>query len=121
VLEFNVTVLKTTAGFQALEVELNGTLDTDTVNSFKEVLDKLLEKGARHAVLNCSKLKYVTSSGLLALNKHVKSFEDRGGRLVFSNVLKPFSYVLKVSSFDTVFDIFADTNEALRALEAGAA
>lgn len=117
-LAFNITTLKTTGGLQAVEVALNGTLDTDTCIDFKEVLEKILEKGATYAVLNCEKLKYVTSSGLLALNKHVKAFEDKGGRLVFSNVTKDFRYVLKVSSFDTVFDLFSDTPEALRAMDA---
>ncbi|HLO51039.1 MAG TPA: STAS domain-containing protein [Kamptonema sp.] len=65
---------------------LTGLLDAFSEATFRKVLDKCIDEGPKHVILDLSKIDFVDSSGLGALVQLVKKAQTVGGTLqVVSN------------------------------------
>jgi anti-sigma B factor antagonist len=113
-IEFRLKNIKSPEGLTATLAELVGSIDATTVDSFASVMDKLLEKGVKHLVLDCAGVKYINSTGLGILLKYVDAFNERSGGIVFSQVPQKVMLVMEMLGFNALFTIVSDEAVALK-------
>ncbi len=113
-IEFRLKNIKSAEGLTATLAELVGSIDATTVESFASVMDKLLEKGVKHLVLDCAGVKYINSTGLGILLKYVDAFNERDGGIAFSQVPQKVMLVMEMLGFNALFTIVSDEAVALQ-------
>ncbi len=113
-IEFRLKNIKSPEGLTATLAELVGSIDATTVESFASVMDKLLEKGVKHLVLDCAGVKYINSTGLGILLKYVDAFTEGDGNLIFSRVPQKVMLVMEMLGFNALFTIVSDEAVALQ-------
>jgi anti-sigma B factor antagonist len=82
--------------------------------ALREHVNKLLEKGHCHFVLNLAGVPYIDSFGLGQLITIWTSIRDNGGELI---LLRPTAHVerlLEITKLNSVFHISADEEQAVR-------
>ncbi|MGE0713249.1 MAG: anti-sigma factor antagonist [Planctomycetota bacterium] len=97
--------------------EMTGAIDGNTVPSFQATLEEIKTKGIRRLVLDMSKIKYVNSTGLGSLVKYADTFKSTGGGMALIKVPAKVKIVIEMLGLNAFFDICADLQGALKALE----
>jgi len=69
-------------------IELTGELDAKTTPALKAKLDELIGKGIDSLLVDCTRLTYVASAGIGALNAVLKALKDKGGKMALSSLSK---------------------------------
>ncbi|MCZ7648521.1 MAG: STAS domain-containing protein [Planctomycetota bacterium] len=112
-IEFAVTIIQSTIGTKAARVEVSGGLDPTTLDAFKEVLEKLLAKGAKNVIVDCTRTKFISSSGLASLLNFTDRFEAEGGGMAITRAPHNVLRVIYLMGFDKHLNVFADDATAL--------
>lgn len=97
-----MTIIKKQNG-KALEIAIEGRLDTMTSPELEAELNKSLD-GAETLIINFSKLDYISSAGLRVLLSAHKTMSTRGGMKV-TNVNEIVQDVFEVTGFADILDI----------------
>jgi len=114
-IEFKVKVIKTQDGSTtATLLEVDGSIDASTIQQFQQVMDKLVEKGVKNLILDCTSVKYINSTGLGTLLKYSDTFESIGGHIAFCRVPSKVMLVMEMLGFNALFNIVTDEATALR-------
>jgi anti-sigma B factor antagonist len=92
-------------------VAVGGEIDMDTRPMLEDLLNEVVDAGARHVVLDLAGVTFVDSTGLNLLVMSLKRLRNAGGRLCLARVQKPVRNVLVLSAVDMVLDVY-DTVEA---------
>jgi anti-sigma B factor antagonist len=95
-------------------LEPNGRLTAETVHIFTEVVAKRLRDGCHDLILDLQNVSYLDSAGIGALAHAYTSSRQRGGRVVFVNVVGKNRELLRITKLLTVFDVYDTTTEAER-------
>ena len=111
---FKVKVIKSPDGTTATLAEVDGSIDATTIQEFQHVMDKLIERGVKNLVLDCSNVKYINSTGLGTLLKYADTFESIGGHIAFCRVPSKVMLVMEMLGFNALFNIVTDEATALR-------
>lgn len=111
---FKVKVIKSPDGTTATLAEVDGSIDASTIQEFQHVMDKLIERGVKNLVLDCSNIKYINSTGLGTLLKYADTFESIGGHIAFCRVPSKVMLVMEMLGFNALFNIVTDEATALR-------
>lgn len=93
-----------------------GRLDAHSSPEFQTRLHACVDAGEHAVLLDCAALEYLSSAGLRALLTTSKRLAERDGRLALCAAPAPIADVLRVSGFDTLFELHADADAALAAL-----
>jgi anti-anti-sigma factor len=120
-IEFRVKVIKSTDGTTATMAEVDGSIDASTIQQFQQVMDKLIEKGVKNLILDCTNVKYINSTGLGTLLKYSDSFEAMSGHIAFCRVPSKVMLVMEMLGFNALFNIVPDEATALRSFSGRAA
>jgi len=118
-IDFKVRVVKSPQGAVATVAEVTGSIDATTINQFQTIMDKLVQKGVKNLVLDCTNIKYINSTGLGTLLKYVDTFSGVGGNLLFIRVPSKVMLVMEMLGFNALFNIYEEEDEALQFLGAG--
>jgi anti-sigma B factor antagonist len=81
----------------------------------KELLDRLLElfeTPSGKVIIDCSKLTYISSSGLRVLLMALKKSMSTGGDLRLCGVHTNIRELMVISGFTSIFNIYEDQEEA---------
>jgi len=113
-IEFRVKVIKSSDGTTATLAEIEGSIDASTIQQFQQVMDKLVEKGVKNLILDCTNVKYINSSGLGTLLRYSDSFESVGGHIAFCRVPSKVMLVMEMLGFNALFNVVTDEATALR-------
>ena len=97
-----MTITKKQNG-EALEIAIEGRLDTMTSPELEAELNKSLD-GVETLIINFSKLAYISSAGLRVLLSAHKTMSTRGGMKV-TNVNEIVQDVFEVTGFADILDI----------------
>jgi len=101
-------------------LRLEGRLDTDTAHSFDEELERALDSPIKILVLDCAKLDYVSSAGILSILKAQKRMNARGGKTLFGylqpGVKKVFD-IVKAVDLSSVFASVEELDEYLDSIQ----
>lgn len=65
-----------------------GELDAKTTPSLKAKLDELMAAGVDGLLIDCTRLTYVASAGIGALNAVLKTLKDKGGKMALAALTK---------------------------------
>ena len=99
-------------------LELVGELDAYTVAELVAAFQKCQNDGNRHIVVNCARLKYISSAGLGAFLGDIEEIREQGGDIKIA-ALNPNVYnVFDLLGFPLLFNI-VDTEEEAIALFGG--
>lgn len=91
-------------------LELAGRLDVTTSSQLEDAINGVFDSNDRTLVIDCSELKYISSSGLKILLLAARRFGSADGRVVLCGVEGPIRKVFDISGFSSIFSI-KDTQE----------
>jgi len=84
---------------------LDGRLDTAAAINFTKDIEALVEKADKHILLDCTKLEYISSSGLRAFLTLRKSAGAKGGDVTIKGINEEIQKVFKMTGFYNLFKI----------------
>ncbi|MBS0617992.1 MAG: STAS domain-containing protein [Spirochaetes bacterium] len=87
-------------------LELTGELDAKTTPTLKAKLDELLAKGIDGLVVDCTRLTYVASAGIGALNAVLKTLKDKNGKMALSGLSKEVRDTMDLMFFTKRVPVF---------------
>ena len=99
-----------------LILSVAGRLDTPVAVQLERKLQELIQAGERVLVLNCSKLDYISSSGLRVIITVARSLQRQGGGFALSSPSAHFQELLELTQMDRVLEIYANDGEAAVAM-----
>jgi len=94
-----------------------GRLDTLNYNDFDSSISKIIDNGDTNILLDCSKLEYISSSGLRVFVKTLKTLNEKGGKLAICGFNDSIKDIFKVTSFIDLFNIFSVKSDALKSFK----
>ena len=100
----------------AMVVLVSGRMDAVTAPAFLGRFDEWIGQEERIFVVELSGLEYISSAGLRSILSAAKKLKAVDGRLVFCGVRGMVKDVFDISSFDAMFPIYEDVDQALRQL-----
>jgi anti-sigma B factor antagonist len=96
-------------------VDMSGRLTLgDGSALLRKTLRDLLEDNRTQILLDLADVDYIDSSGIGELVSGYISVKNRGGKLKLLNLTKKVHDLLQITRLFTVFDVYADENEAVR-------
>ncbi len=98
-------------------VELDGRLDTVTAPDFQQKLLATVGDGNGQYLVDCSKLSYISSSGLRVFLMGLKKVKSGGGKLVLAALQESIAEIFEIAGFSKLFTIAANKDEALAHLK----
>ena len=84
---------------------VSGRLDTPAVVTAQQEIIPLLEKADREITLDCSKLEYISSSGLRLLLTIRKEASAKGGKVIVAHISDEIKKVFMMTGFYNLFEI----------------
>ena len=96
-------------------LELSGRLTGDTLEPFRQAVAKRLREGGFAFIIDLLNVDYIDSEGLGSLIQAYTSCRKRGAPIVFVHVFGRNLQLLKTTKLLTVFDVYANRNDAHRA------
>jgi len=94
-------------------LNINGRIDTSNAAVFEGEIEKIYNCGETDIILDCSELKYISSSGLRVFLIAQKRANALKGRLFISNLQPAIKEIFVISGFSSIFRIFDTLQEAL--------
>ena len=86
----------------------NGRLDTPAAVKAQQEIGPLLENADKEIILDCTKLDYISSSGLRLFLTVRKEASVKGGKVVIQNINDEIRKVFMMTGFFNLFDIRND-------------
>jgi len=96
-----------------LVLSIDGRVDTNNFNELELILNQVFEEGEFKIILNCSKLNYISSSGLRIFLTALKKVNAKNGKLHLCSMQQVIKEIFDISGFSTIFNIFDTQEEAL--------
>jgi anti-anti-sigma factor len=96
-------------------LEIAGRLDTATYNALEARLTDLLTQGKTKLLLDCSRLDYVSSTGLRVLLTILKKAKAAQGKFVLCSLQENIREIFEISGFSGIFEVYPDRAAALKA------
>jgi anti-anti-sigma factor len=94
-------------------LNIDGRIDTTNSTIFESEIDKIFSAGEKDIILDCSGLKYISSSGLRVFLIAQKRVNALKGKLHVSNMQPAIMDIFVISGFSNIFRIFDTRQEAL--------
>jgi anti-anti-sigma factor len=98
-------------------VALQGEMDVYTTPRVKVELQRLLDDGCLHLILDLRRAAYLDSSALGALLGAQRCARERGGGVALVAPAPPITRVLEITRLGMAFAIYATEREALATVE----
>lgn len=90
-------------------------IDVNNAQSVEDLLDALVDDGARIILCDFSQNTYISSAGLRALLAIAKTLHGLDGKLALFGVTEYVQEVFAIAGFSKLLPIYADEEEALKA------
>lgn len=94
-------------------LSLTGPVKTPDHAVLQRKLMDIIESGTRTLVLDCTKLTYISSSGLRIWLMTLKKITAAGGQLRIAGLQETVREVFVIAGFTSIFTIYATLEEAL--------
>ena len=96
---------------------LEDELTTDSAERFRYVLERPLEEGIRHFVVDLEKTEYLDNAGLEVLDDLRGKLEEVGGQVKFSGLGPGCRKIFELTRLDRRVDIFDSLIDAVRSFQ----
>jgi anti-anti-sigma factor len=94
-------------------MKVKGRVDSESAPDLDNALSKLLNDQQNKIVLNLKEVEFLSSAGLRALVKALKSAQSSGGDVRLASVSEPIEGILLTVGMNQMFKTFSTTEEAL--------
>lgn len=94
------------------ELALDGRLDSVAADRLEDVLERLLQSGAKRIALDMKELSFIASRGIGVVIGTYKRLRSDGGELIMSNMQGPVQKVFSITAALPRESIFASEAEA---------
>ena len=84
---------------------VSGRLDTPSAVIAQEEVTPLLENADKEITLDCSKLEYISSTGLRLLLTIRKEAGAKGGKVIIKNISEEIKNIFMLTGFHNLFEI----------------
>ena len=111
----SVVIEEQSAG-SAVVVSLKGRLDGVGAPELETRLLAIVKRGDTRVVLDCARMRQISSAGLRAFLVGAKTCQQSGGKLMIANLQPQCRTVLETSGFLSFIESFETSNAALAAL-----
>jgi len=110
--EFSVAVKENVV--RIVTVAPQGRLDTLRALEFRQQVQKILDSGVKHLVLDLSQTPFLDSAGMAVLVSALKQCREQGGdaRMVWPQA-EPVKRILSLTKFDRIFEMKNSVQEAV--------
>jgi anti-anti-sigma factor len=98
-----------------LILSADGGLDSQNAEQFVGELGRLVDAGARKLIVDCAKLRFISSYGIGVLVRLHKKLAERGGDVKLAAVDTMIARLIHVAGLDQVFHIYPNVDEARKA------
>ncbi|MDR1110986.1 MAG: STAS domain-containing protein [Deltaproteobacteria bacterium] len=92
---------------------VSGRMDATNSADFDKAAKELLSEGRQRILLNLGALEFISSAGLRVVLIMGKSCQEKKLALAFCDLQPMVAEIFSISSFDTIFKIFKNKDEAL--------
>lgn len=89
----------------AITASVSGRLDTPAAVKAQQEIVPLLENADKEITLDCTKLDYISSSGLRLFLTIRKEAAAKGGKVIIENINDEIKKVFMMTGFFNLFDI----------------
>lgn len=101
----------------AVVVDLHGSVDPATIDTFDQIFDELIEGGHLRIIMDLGKLKYINSTGMGMMVQYYDQLSEEGGGLVLMGVQPKIMLVLEMLGLQELFPIVGSEEEALKCVQ----
>lgn len=99
-------------------IAIDGRLDTLNYGAFEEKFNELSDTEVTEVIVNCSKMDYVSSSGLRIFLMFLKAMKAKQGRFILCALQPNIREIFEIAGFISIFEIQSDEAAALKKLDA---
>ena len=94
-------------------MQIKGRVDSESAPELDSALTNLLDSNKSKIVLNLQAVEYLSSAGLRALVKALKSAKSAGGDLHLASVSEPIEVVLRTVGMLQLFEMYLSEQDAV--------
>ncbi|MCX6276493.1 MAG: STAS domain-containing protein [Bacteroidetes bacterium] len=95
-------------------VGISGRLDTTNYSVLEKRLMDLIDNRHDRIMVECSRMDYVSSSGLRILLMALKKISLAKGKFVLCGLQENIREIFEISGFTSIFEIYHDKEEAYK-------
>jgi len=99
---------------QCVIIGITGRLDTTNYSILEKKLMDLIDTHQDRILVDCSKMDYVSSSGLRILLMALKKITMVKGKFVLCGLQENIREIFEISGFTNIFEIYSTQDEALK-------
>jgi anti-sigma B factor antagonist len=88
-----------------MRATFDGRLDTPAAVKAQQEINPLLENADKEIILDCTKLEYISSSGLRLFLTLRKETSAKGGKVIIENINDEIRKVFMMTGFFNLFEI----------------
>ncbi len=99
---------------QCVIIGITGRLDTTNYSILEKKLMDLIDTHQDRILVDCSKMDYVSSSGLRILLMALKKITMVKGKFVLCGLQENIREIFEISGFTNIFEIYTSQDEALK-------
>jgi anti-anti-sigma factor len=99
---------------QCVIVGITGRLDTTNYSLLESKLMEMIENNEHKILVECSKMDYISSSGLRILLMALKKISQVKGKFVLCSLQENIHEIFEISGFTSIFEIHANQEDALK-------
>ena len=97
---------------KGLIIGITGRLDTTNYSVLEKKLMEHIDQGEHRMIVDCSRMDYVSSSGLRILLMALKRITMVKGRFVLFGLQENIREIFEISGFNNIFEIYQTQEEA---------
>jgi anti-sigma B factor antagonist len=98
---------------------IEGRLDTTNYGVLESKLMSLLDGGETRIIMDCSKMEYISSSGLRVFLLGLKKAKLLNGIFLITELQDTIMEIFEIAGFTSIFEIFRTKDEAMARMGAG--
>ncbi len=98
-------------------VEIEGALDTLTIQDVEKVLSPLVNEAWDCIIIDCAKLNYINTVGLVLLMKYYIKTKRRNGSFKIVNPNKNIYEIMDISGALKLLEVYNTREEAINSLK----
>ena len=98
-------------------IDIDGVVDSETVEQFESVIDGILEEGCHNLVLDLAGMNYINTAGLSIIADTFKKCQQNRGALKILNATETIRELLDVVRFTKIIDLYEEENAAITSFE----
>ena len=92
-------------------LKIKGRVDTVHSVELETEVNRMFESGEKHFIFNCSKMEYISSSGLRVFLVAQKKVISLKGELYLCNLQPAIQDIFRISGFSSLFKIFSNQED----------